>query len=280
MDRKRLTITLKKGLLPKVDKVIDGTRIRNRSHAIEYLLSQTLSPKISKALVLAGGRGIKMRPFTYEIPKTLIPVKDKPILEYTIELLKENQIRDIIILVGHLGDKIKSHFGDGSNFGVRINYVDENKPKGTAAPLRKKKIKEFIGKSPFVTIYGDTLIDIDLRDIIDFHQTHPGIATMALTSYDQPYEFGVVRLHGNRIVKFTEKPQKKGRVSHLINAGLFVFNPEILNYVPKKGYSMLEKDVFPKLVKENKLYGYPFEGQWFDVSTPEVYEEVLKEWQR
>lgn len=143
MDRKRLTITIKKDLLLKIDKIIDGFRIRNRSHAIEYLLSQTLSPKISKALILAGGRGIKMRPFTYEIPKTLIPVKDKPILEYTIELLKENQIRDITILVGHLGNKIKSYFGDGSNFGVRINYIEEKKPKGTAAPLRKiKKLLE------------------------------------------------------------------------------------------------------------------------------------------
>lgn len=103
---------------------------------------------------------------------------------------------------------------------------------------------------------------------------------MALTSYDKPYEFGVVRLHGNRIVKFTEKPEKGKRISHLINAGLFVCQPEILNYIPKKGKSMLEKDVFPKLVEENKLYGYPFEGQWFDVSTPEVYEEVLKEWQQ
>ena len=88
MDRKRLTITLKKELLLEIDKVVDGARIRNRSHAIEYLLSQTLSPKIKKAVILAGGRGIKMRPFTYEMPKTLIPVKNKQILESTIELLK------------------------------------------------------------------------------------------------------------------------------------------------------------------------------------------------
>jgi len=278
MERKRLTITIKKELLPEIDKIIDGLRIRNRSHAIEYLLTQTLSPKISKALVLAGGEGIKMRPFTYEIPKTLIPVKDKPILEYIIELLREAQIREIMILVGHLGNKIKSHFGNGSRFGVKISYLLEKKPRGTAAPLRQAK--EFIGKSSFVTIYGDTLIDINLRDLIDFHQAHPGIATMALTSYDKPYEFGVVRLHGNKIVKFTEKPEKGKKVSHLINAGLFIFDPEIINYIPKKGYSMLEKDVFPKLVKEGKLYGYPFEGQWFDVSTPEVYEEVLKEWKK
>ncbi|MFH1367222.1 MAG: nucleotidyltransferase family protein [Patescibacteria group bacterium] len=278
MDRKRLTITLKKDLLPLVDEIIDGARIRNRSHAIEYILGQTLSPKIKKAFILAGGRGIKMRPFTYEIPKTLIPVKGRPILEYTIELLRENGFRDILILVGHLGEKIKAHFGDGSRFGVKINYLEEKKENGTAAPL--PLAKNILKNSPFIMMYGDTLIDINLKDLVEFHQMHSGLATMALTSADRPYEFGVVKLHGNKIVSFKEKPEKGKKTSHLINAGLFVFNPEIINYVPNKGFSMLEKDVFPRLVEEGKLYGYPFEGQWFDVSTPEVYEEVLKEWQK
>ncbi|MCH7492904.1 NDP-sugar synthase [Patescibacteria group bacterium] len=103
---------------------------------------------------------------------------------------------------------------------------------------------------------------------------------MAVTSSDKPYEFGVVRMHGNRIAKFQEKPDNKKGVSHLINAGLFAFTPEIFKYVPKTGYSMLEKDVFPKLIKENKLYGYLFEGQWYDVGTPEIYEEVLKDWKK
>jgi len=278
MDRKRLTITLKKDLLPLVDEIIDGARIRNRSHAIEYLLSQTLGPKIKKAFILAGGRGIKMRPFTYEIPKTMIPVKGKPILEYTIDLLRENQFRDIVILIGHLGAKIKSHFGDGSRFGVKISYIEEKKEDGTAAPLRQAK--KYLKDSPFIMMYGDTLVDINLRDLVEFHQAHGGLATIALTSSDQPHEFGVVKLHGNRIVSFKEKPEKAKGISHFINTGLFVFKPEIINYVPKKGYSMLEKDVFPRLVEEGKLYGYPFEGQWFDVGTPEIYEEVLKEWKK
>ncbi len=278
MDRKRLTITLKKELLLEIDKVVDGARIRNRSHAIEYLLSQTLSPKIKKAVILAGGRGIKMRPFTYEMPKTLIPVKNKPILEYTIELLKENNIREIHIVIGYLGEKIKSHFGNGSRFGVNISYTEERKENGTGTALLRAK--DFINNKTFILLYGDTLIEIDLFDLIDFHQTHNGLTTMALTSCDKPYEFGVVRLHGNKIVKFTEKPEKGKRISHLINAGLFICDPQILNYIPKKGYSMLEKDVFPKLVEEGRLYGYLFEGQWFDVSTPEIYKEVLKEWNK
>jgi len=278
MDRKRLTITLKKDLLSLVDEIIDGSRIRNRSHAIEYLLTQSLGPKIKKVLILAAGRGIKMRPLTYEIPKTLIPVKGKPILEYSIDLLRDNGFKDIYIFIGHLGEKIVSHFGDGSRFGVKITYIKEKKEQGTAAPLRVTK--KYLRKAPFIMLYGDVLIDINIKDFVEFHQSHGGLATMAVTSSDNPYEFGVVGLHGNKVVKFREKPEKKKGVSHLINAGFFAFNPKIINYIPTKGYSMLEKDVLPKLTNEGQLYGYPFEGQWYDVGTPEIYEEVLKEWKK
>lgn len=278
MDRKRLTITLKKDLLPLVDEVIDGVRIRNRSHAIEYLLRQSLSPQINKAFILAAGRGIDLRPFTYEIPKTLIPVHGKPILEYTIELLRENGVRDIYIFIGHLGEKIVAHFGDGSRFGVKITYIKEKKERGTATPLRQ--VKKYFRNDPFIMIYGDTLINIKLKNLIEFHQSHDGLATVAVTSSAKPYDFGVIKLRGNKIVSFMEKPEKIRDISHFINAGLFIFNPAIFDLVPKTGNSMLEKDVLPQLAKENKLFGYPFEGAWFDVGTPEIYEEVLKAWKK
>src|SRR3990167_4798522 len=123
MDRDRLTITLKKSVLAKVDDLIDGTRIRNRSHAIEYLITQSLSPKISQAVILAGGKGINMRPFTFEMPKGLFPVGGKPILEHIIDLLRRFDINDIIFSIGHLGEKIQEHFGDGKKFSVNITYV-------------------------------------------------------------------------------------------------------------------------------------------------------------
>lgn len=278
MDRTRLTITLKKDLLPLVDEVIDGTRIRNRSHAIEYLISQNMTPPSKKALILAAGRGVNMRPFTYEIPKTLLPVKGKPILEHSIDMLRDNGFNDIYILIGHLGDKIVSHFGDGSRFGVKITYLKERKELGTAAPLRQAK--QYLQRSTFLMLYGDVLIDINLKDFVEFHRAHHGVATMAVTSTDQPHEFGVVQLHGNAVVKFTEKPEKGKRVSHFINAGLFMLSPEIFKKISKSGFSMLEKDVFPALARERKLYGYPFEGQWYDVGSPEIYEEALKEWKQ
>lgn len=276
MSRRRLTITLKKDLLEKVDEIVDGFRIRTRSHAIEYLLSKALPSKINKAMVLTGGKGIKMRPFTYELPKPMIPISGRPILEHIFELLRNNEIREVILVVGRLGDKIRSHFGDGSHFGVHLTYLDEERPSGTALPL--KKAKELL-KDTFLLIYGDVLAEINLKEMIDFHENHKGLATMAITSVADSSDWGVVGLRGNKIVNFVEKPKKSG-VSHLINAGIFALNPKVINYIPNKKFSMLEKDVFPKLAKEGKLFGYPFEGKWFDIATPEIYEKALKEWKR
>src|SRR3989339_723079 len=133
--RERLTITLKGDILEKLDKHIDGSRIRNRSHALEYILGKYFSPKVKKAIVLAGGQGLKMRPFTYEMPKGMIPINNRPVLEHIIENLRRNDIRDIILSVGYLGRKIEEYFGDGSRFGVRISYLRQKKETGTAAPL-------------------------------------------------------------------------------------------------------------------------------------------------
>ncbi|MBI5404818.1 MAG: NTP transferase domain-containing protein [Candidatus Kerfeldbacteria bacterium] len=274
--RERLTITLRKDLLPQIDATIDGARIRNRSHAIEVLVTNALKPKSRRGLVLAGGSGIKMRPFTYELPKTMLPVKGRPILEYTIDRLRDAGIHDIVIVIGHLGEKIREHFGDGSRFGVKIRYVEEKVQEGTAGPLRLAQ--QALGHQPFVLVYGDVLIDLDLNDLIEFHSAMGGLATIALTSVKNPQDYGVVKMHGNKIVEFLQKPDQKRSLSHLIYTGVGIMEPGVLGLIPKRGMSMLENDVFPKLAEQDKLIGYPFEGQWFDVGTPDVYEQALNEW--
>lgn len=276
MDRVRLTITLKKNLIKSVDKVIDGVKIRNRSHAIEYLLSKTLAPKISQTFILAGGYGVKMRPFTYEMPKCLIPVNNRPILEHIIDRLKEINIKDIIISIDYLGEKIKEYFGDGSKFGVKITYIENDQPSGTATPLLDAK--NILNKNPFLLIHGDVLANVDLVDMINFHESHKGIITMALTSVEDPSAYGAVKLSGSKIMEFREKIGSGPEVSRLINAGIYVVNPTLLDFIPQKKNCYLEKDVFPKLVKNKEIYGYVFAGQWFDVGTPKVYERALKEW--
>lgn len=277
-SRFRLTITLRKDLLPLIDQTIDGAKIRNRSHAIEYLLGQSLGPKIKKAVILAGGKGIKMRPLTYEIPKTMIPVKGKPIMEYAVDSLRNSGIKDLVVLVGHLGEKVKEHFGDGSRFGVKIKYVKEKETAGTAGALRQ--VEKEVGIEPFILFYGDVLIELNYHDFIDFHISHSGLVTVALTSVAKPYEYGAVKLHGENVVDFIEKPEKGTRSSHLVSSGVYVVEPEIFDFIPKKSPVSFEKDVLPKLVNKKKVLGYPFEGKWFDISTPEVYDQALKVWKK
>jgi len=124
---------------------------------------------------------------------------------------------------------------------------------------------------------GDILTDIDLYDFIDFHLKNDGLATIALTPVKDPSRFGVAELKDNRITRFIEKP--KTHVSNLINAGIYVLEPEVIDYVPK-GKAMMETDIFPKLAAEGKLFGYPYDGQWFDTGTHESYENAIKNWKK
>lgn len=276
MDRKPFTITMKKDLLKKVDSMVDGSRIRNRSHALEYIVSSHFKPKIKQALILAGGDGVKMRPFTYELPKTMLPVKGRPILEHIIDLLREYDIREIYVAIGHAGSKIKEHFGDGSKYGVKIHYIEEKKRAGTGGSL-KLALNE-LGREPFLMMWGDVLIDIDLGDFINFYLEEAPAMTVALTSVSDPTDYGSVRLHGDKVVEYVEKPKKSKTISHLVSAGVHIVDPSIRDFLPNKAQFMLEEDVIPKLIKNNQVRGYLFEGLWFDVGTPEIYQRAIKEW--
>ncbi|MFA6198308.1 MAG: sugar phosphate nucleotidyltransferase [Patescibacteria group bacterium] len=275
VGRQRLTITLRSDVLGQLDAIIDGEKIRNRSHAIEYILSQNLGPKIKRAVILAGGHGVKMRPFTYEMPKTMIPVRGKPILQYIIESLRDVGLTQITIVIGRpLGENIQKYFHDGAQYGVSITYVTESKNAGTAGALRplNKVIHE-----PFLLYYGDVLADIDIRELMEFHKEHAPVVSAALTATDHYSDYGVVKLKGHTIVDFVEKPTDKEYLG-LVSAGIFVVEPTIFDYLPDKQPASLEEDVLPKLIKTKKLNGYPFSGRWYDISTPEIYEHVLKEW--
>ena len=277
MERQRLTITLEKQTLEQLDGFIDGSRIRNRSHAIEYLLTKCLLPKVRTAVILAGGQGLKMRPFTFEMPKGMIPVNGRPVLLHTVENLRRHDVRDIIISTGHQGSKIKQYFGDGSKFGVHITYIEQGKNEsGTAAPLLQAK--KSIGNQPFFLYYGDVLANIDLNDMVDFHVTATGsVATMALTTVAKSSDWGVVRLQGSRVYSFLEKPDARKDLSRVINAGVYIFEPKIFEYL-KLETKRIEKEIIPKLVNEHKLAGYLFAGQWFDVGNPDSYQQATKEW--
>lgn len=273
--KQRLTITLDEEILKRVDAAIDGSKIRNRSHAIEYLLTTCLVPKATKVLVLAGGEGVKFRPLTFELPKSLIPIQGKPLLEHTLIALRDQGLAEVYISIGHLGHKIKEYFGNGHRFGLSIHYLEQARKKpGTAQPLLEAK--DDFSDDPFLVIYGDVLTKLNFRDLLDFHNANRCLATMALASVEKTSMWGVSAIQGNRIVNFVEKPKVQTK-SHLINAGIYVLSPEVFKYISKDSVR-LEKDFFPRLATEGKLCAYPFESEWYDVSTPEVYEEVLQRW--
>lgn len=279
MKRQRITITIREDLLKKVDELVDNSKIRTRSHAIESLLLQSFVPKIRTALILAGGKGVRMKPLTEELPKPLLPVRGKPILEHQVELLRNHDIRDIFILIGYLGEKIKYHLGDGNKFGVTIHYLNQGKKEiGTGQALAFAE--NFLGNSPFLMLYGDVLADINVKEFADYHVASNAIATVALTSMKYPSFYGVAKLRGEKIVDFVEKPEEKEELSRVISAGIFCFEPEIFDYVASAKNLSLERDVFPKLAKEGKISGYLFEGKWFDIGTPDVYHKAIKEWKK
>jgi NDP-sugar pyrophosphorylase family protein len=277
--KERVTLTLDSELIKQVDQRIDGTKIKNRSHAVELFLYRVIgSTKLRKAIVLAGGRGTRLKPITHEIPKPLVPLHEKPILQHTLDLLKKFGIKDIIISIGFKGDKIREYFGNGKRFGLNIIYVEESDPLGTAGPLKlaSRQFKDFFNEA-FVMCNGDELKNIDLYDMYLFHKEHKGKATIALTTVDDPSTYGCAKMAGNRIIEFIEKPKKGTEPSKLINSGLYILEPGVIDYIPE-GKAMMELDVFPKIAKQGSLYGYPFSGQWFDTGTLERYEKAIIEW--
>lgn len=269
--RSRLTITLNPDLLKKIDRLIDGANLRNRSHVIEYLLDKALTPRVSQAVILAGGRGVEVKPKAGEIPKTLIPIGNKPILEYTIDLLRRHGITDIVLATGFLGEKIKRHFGNGSRFDVEISYSQERKKQGTGGALRLAK--KHLNLAPFLVFHGDVLAKLDINAFVSFHQEHQGVVSMALAVVKDVSQVGEVQLSGSEVKRFFQPGAQL--TSGLVNAGIYILEPKIFDYIPKKGTSMLE-DSLAKIAEEGKLFGFPFTETWFDVSTPKALSQSTK----
>jgi len=264
--KERVTLTIDKQLLDKIDQSVDGTEYKNRSHVIELLLMKALSSnRPRKAIILAGGPS--------EV-RCMMPVLDKPLIEWNIMLLKNHGVKDIIISIKKSDSSIKNYFGYGDKYGIKIDYIQEEYPLGTGGSI--KAVSEFV-KETTIVCNADELKDIDLDDMYEFHKHNNKTCTLALSTVDDPTSYGVAMLNGNRIVTFVEKPPKNSSPSKLVNAGLYLIEPEVLKYIPD-GFSMLEQDVFPILAKEEKLFGYIFSGQWFPTKTGIDYEHAKKEW--
>lgn len=267
----RVTITITRDLLRKIDRTVDKKEIKSRSHAIETMLRKALtSGDVDTALVLAGGDGARLRPITYEIPKPLIPVHDIPILEHQIRFLKKYGVRTVLLSVGYQHERIRQHFGYGSRYGVTIRYLVEETPLGTAGPLRLAK-DDVTGT--FLMLNVDTLMEPDIPAMTEFHTRQDALATLMLVTTAKPSDYGVVRMHGSQIRGFEEKPRIHG--ARLVNAGLAVLEPSVIRYVKGK---MMVKELFQRLARENRLAGFVYDGDVFDVGTPAGYEQAIRQW--
>ncbi|MEE9323545.1 MAG: sugar phosphate nucleotidyltransferase [Candidatus Aenigmarchaeota archaeon] len=273
--KERITLTIDEKILENVDRLVDGLSVRNRSHAVELILSKYMNfRELKTALILCGGEGTRLRPITYETPKALVQVHGKPLVEHLFDLLKKYSVNDVVLSVGHMKEKIINEKDNWSRLGLDISFVEEQKPLGTGGPLRLAKDK--LTKT-FIVSNGDELKNINIMDMHESHKKNRALATIALTTVNDPSQYGVAKLEGSRIIEFVEKPKKDKAPSNLINAGFYILEPEVADMIPK-GRCSIEKQIFPKLAKMGRLFGFPFSGQWFDTGNLERYERALKEW--
>ena len=223
-----------------------------------------------KAVIMAGGEGTRLRPQTSNLPKPMLPLVGRPMMEHIVSLLRRHGITDIVVTVAFLPNAIRSYFGDGSELGVRMAYATEESPLGTAGSVRnaREQLTE-----RFLVISGDVLTDIDLTSVIAFHEKNEALATIALCAVENPLEFGIVitREDGS-IERFLEKPGWGQVFSDTINTGIYVLEPEVFDLIPEGRVVDFSGEVFPAALEAGKpLYGYVADGYWEDVGTTAAY---------
>ena len=223
-----------------------------------------------KALVLAGGFGTRLRPLSCSRPKMLFPIANRPLIDYTLEALsKEESVDTVVLAVYYMAESLVRYLGP-TKYDLGILYSREQRPLGTGGPV--KKAKDMMNGDRFMVMNGDILTDFDYKRLIDYHEEKGGVATIALTQVSDPTRYGSVELDWEgRITRFVEKPEYGKAPSNLINAGIYIMEPEIFDYIPDEGKVRIETEVFPKLAEEHKLYGFESHGFWMDIGEPQDY---------
>lgn len=212
-------------------------------------------------MVLAAGLGTRLRPLTFELPKPMVPMLDRPVLAHIVDLLHHHGIDRIVANLHYFPDTIRGYFGD------ELTYVEEAELLGTAGGVRN--VRDFFGDSPFLVISGDALTDLDVPALVERHRRHGGIATLAVTKVEDTSQYGVV-LHDSegRITGFQEKPHPDEALSDLANCGIYVFSPEIFDYFPPEAFVDFAHDVFPRLLENDvPFFIHELEGYWNDVGS-------------
>ncbi len=223
-----------------------------------------------KTVILVGGEATRLRPLTCNIPKAMVPVLNIPFLEHIIHYLSKHQIKDIILTQSPLARPIESYFGDGSQFGVKLNYIKEDTPLGTAGAV--KNTEQYLDET-FLVLNGDIFTDLDITAMIDFHREKKAKVTITLTPVDDPTSYGLIETNAqSKITRFIEKPSWSQVTTNMINAGIYVIEPDVLNHIPPQANFSFERELFPSFLDQAKpLYAYPSAAYWIDIGTPEKY---------
>ena len=225
-----------------------------------------------RAIILAGGKGTRLAPYTWSFPKPLIPLGEKPILDIIVRQLAEQGVERITMAIGHLGELIMAYFGDGEDFGIKIDYSKEDVPLGTAGPL--SLIRELEGD--FLVMNGDILTTINFRKLFDYHQKNNSMATIAMHSKSVKLELGVIHTDARHVVTdYIEKPA----LSYDVSMGIYVFNHSITRYIPEN-QRLDFPDLILTLIKQSeKVIAFHSEDYWVDIGTHAEYEHVLEEYE-
>ena len=230
-----------------------------------------------KAVILVGGEATRLRPLTGNIPKAMVPVLNTPLLEHIISYLSEQQIKDITLAQSHPTQPIESYFGNGSQFGVKLNYTLEDAPLGTAGAV--KNAERYLLDETFLVLNGDIFTDLDITAMIGFHQQRKAKATIALTPVDDPTSYGLIETNAQgRVTRFLEKPSWNQVTTNMINAGIYVLEPEVLTHIPPQVNFSFERELFPLLLDHSEpIYAYPTSAYWIDIGTPEKYFQLHRD---
>jgi len=234
------------------------------------------------AFILAGGKGTRFKEVTKDaLPKPMVNIAGKPILQHQIEFLARNNVNKIILSVGYKAKIIKDYFKEGKRFGISIIYSEESKPLGTAGAFKyAESLFNREMEEDTLVIYGDIIFDIDLKRMLDFHKRHNGLGTLFVHPNDHPYDSDLLEIdQDDRVINFINKPHLKELIyQNLVNAGLYILRPEILQYIPCKQKLDFGKDIFPKMIDTKKsLYTYNSPEYVKDVGTANRYREVEKD---
>ena len=227
-----------------------------------------------KAVILAGGLGTRLRPYTKSLPKPMLPLGGKPILEYEIEWARKNGIKEIVLCVSYLRNKIEDYFGDGKKFGVKIEYAISKKPLATAGQL--KTAEKFIDDT-FVCLYGDSIYNFSLKNMISHHKRKKSIITMSLYGYKFNMKYGVIdTTNTGRVTAWNEKPE----LSAKINMGCYVMEPEVFQLIPKNKQYGMDNVIQKALSKKKKISSVISKKGFIDIGDKETYEKTNQEYKK